>query len=75
MYKGSSVIDRTRKYECLVYAALWLLAFVLPFFNEFMRMADGSEFSWANIYRWWTGLIPFIIVFGLSPAECLSEAA
>lgn len=66
MYKGSSVIDRTRKYECLVYAALWLLAFVLPFFNEFMRMADGSEFSWANIYRWWTGLIPFIIVFGIN---------
>lgn len=67
MNNGSeSLIDRTRKYECLVYAALWLLALVLPFFNEFMRMADGAGFSWANITRWWTGLIPFVIVFGIN---------
>lgn len=57
------VLDRTRKYEFIVYAVLWLLVLVLPFFNEFMKMADGSAFSLCNIVRWWIGLLPYVVVF------------
>ena len=58
-----SVIDRTRKYEIIVYAALWLLVIMMPFFNEIMRVVNGRDFSWYNIYRWWLGLVPFILIF------------
>lgn len=58
-----SVIDRTRKYEIIVYAALWLLVIMMPFFNEIMRVVNGREFSWYNICRWWLGLVPFILIF------------
>ncbi len=58
-----SAFDRTRYYEYLVYAILWLFVLLLPFFNEFMRMADGAVFSWGHITRWWSGLIPFSVVF------------
>ena len=57
-------MDRIRKYESIVYAVLWLLILLLPFFNEFMgAMVEGSPFSWCYVIRWWTGLIPFVVVF------------
>ena len=55
--------DRSRKYEHIVYAVLWLLVLGLPFFNEILRVCDGAGFSWCNIVRWWVGLIPFLLVF------------
>lgn len=58
-----SVIDRTRKYEIIVYAALWLLLILMPFFNEIMRVVNGRDFSWYDICRWWLGLVPYILIF------------
>ena len=60
---GVSLVDRTRKSEMIVYAVLWLLVLVLPFFNELLKMTSGSIFSWSRVIRWFTGLIPFVIVF------------
>ena len=57
------IADKSRKYEIVVYATLWLLVIVLPLFNEIMRDASGSVFSWHSILRWWQGLIPFMLVF------------
>ena len=58
--------DRSRKYEHIVYAVLWLLVLVLPFFNEILRVCDGISFSWYNIVRWWIGLIPFLLLFSVN---------
>lgn len=55
--------DKSRKYEIIVYATIWLLVIFLPLFNEVMRVATGGVFSWHSILRWWQGLIPFILVF------------
>ena len=60
---AGSKVDKSRKYEIIVYATIWLLVIVLPLFNEVMRDANGGEFSWCSIVRWWIGLIPFILVF------------
>ncbi len=56
-------VDKSRKYEIIVYATIWLLVIVLPLFNEVMREASGGDFSWPSIIRWWQGLIPFMVVF------------
>lgn len=60
---GVAVIDRSRKYENIVYVALWLLVFLLPFCNELMRVESGASFSWNNIARWFTGMIPYMATF------------
>lgn len=60
---GVSLVDRTRKSEMIVYAVLWLLVLVLPFFNELLRQTSDDVFSWGRILRWFTGLAPFIVVF------------
>lgn len=61
--EATAVIDRSRKYENIVYAVLWLLVLLLPFCNELMRVEAGSTFSWNNIIRWLTDMIPFMFVF------------
>lgn len=63
---AGSVIDKSRKYEIIVYATLWLLVIVLPLFNELMREASGGDFSWCSIIRWWLSLIPFMLVFAIN---------
>lgn len=57
------IADKSRKYEIIVYATIWLLVIVMPLFNEVMRDAGGGDFSWCSIVRWWIGLIPFLLVF------------
>ena len=59
----ATLVERTRKSELIVYAVLWLIVLVLPFFNEFIRFASADAFSWSRILRWFTGLIPFIVIF------------
>jgi hypothetical protein len=63
---SAGVVDNVRRYESYVYASIWLLSLVLPFFNEFMRVAGGADFVWRHIIRWWVGIIPFLIVFLLN---------
>lgn len=50
----------------IVYVAIWLLVFLLPLFNELIRVSNGQDFSWCNVIRWWIGLIPFLVVFAVN---------
>ena len=63
---GEAVFEKARRYESIVYAVLWLMVLILPFFNEFMRMTHQYQFSWCNVMRWLIGIIPFFIVFFLN---------
>lgn len=60
---GKSFLIKSRKYESMVYAAMWLLVFMLPFLNEFQRMINQQPFSLYNVIQWLIGLIPFLLVF------------
>lgn len=60
---AKSFPDQSRKYETIVYAAMWLLIFMLPFLNEFQRMINQLPFSWYNVVQWLIGLIPYLLVF------------
>lgn len=57
--------DRSKLYECLIYAVFWLVVFVLPVLNEFFTDSEVQGFHWMNIIHWWIGMIPFILVFAL----------
>ena len=54
---GVAVFEKARRYESIVYAVLWLMVLILPFFNEFMRMTHQYQFSWCNVMRWLIGII------------------
>lgn len=59
----SQVFDRSRVYEQLIYLVMWLLVFLFPLLNEEVQSARGSDFSWKDIFRWWVGMVPFLIAF------------
>ena len=46
--------------EILVYVLLWSLVFLFPVMNE---AVNGDSFSWGGIFRWWTGTLPFLLIF------------
>ena len=48
---SADVVDNVRRYESYVYASIWLLSLVLPFFNEFMRVAGGADFGGWESFR------------------------
>lgn len=58
--------DQSRKYETIVYAAMWLLVFMLPFLNEIQRMINQQPFSWYNVVQWLVGMFPYLLVFCLN---------
>lgn len=57
------VFDRSRLYELLVYAAMWLLVLLFPLLNEALQSSRGLDFSWSDVGRWWLGAIPFMLLF------------
>lgn len=59
------VFDRSRLYEQLVYVLMWLLVCLFPLVNEGVRSSHGLEFSWSEVFHWWFGMIPFILVFAI----------
>lgn len=62
-----NILDgQSRKPEMMVYAAIWLLVFLLPLCNEGIRVSNDYDFSWCNVIRWWIGLAPILIVFAIN---------
>lgn len=56
-------IDNGRLLEVLIYVALWLLLFLFPLVNETISSFKGDSFSWTHVFRWWSGCIPYVILF------------
>ena len=49
--------------ERLLYVAVWSLIAVLPVVLELWKLINGSVFEWRFVLRWWTGMVPLIIIF------------
>lgn len=57
--------DRPRMGEQLVYMTMWVLLFLFPLIHELVDLVKVNDFEWKNIFRWWTGLMPFVLLFSV----------
>lgn len=57
------VFDRSRLYELLVYAIIWLIVLLFPLLNEALQSSRGLEFSWVDAGHWWLGAVPYFLLF------------
>lgn len=55
--------DRYTCIERLIYVALWGFAALLPILLQLWEYLNVSVFDWRPIFKWWTGMIPLIIIF------------
>ena len=49
--------------ERLLYLAVWSLIAALPVVLELWKLINGSVFEWRFVFRWWTGMVPLIVIF------------
>ncbi len=49
--------------ERILYAAIWLSIAVLPVVLELSQYINYSVFNWKPVIRWWTGMVPLIVIF------------
>lgn len=61
--RSSSEIEISKRYEYIVYIAMWLVIFLLPVFNGVMGFFKGNEFGWSVIFNYWFGAIPYLVAF------------
>lgn len=45
----------------IIYVVVWFLILLFPLTNELVD--TGSAFTWSNIFEWWIGTIPFLVIF------------
>lgn len=63
MVRQERLYDGSRRREMLIYASLWLLVLLYPFFTELVELSRGAGFSMGHVARWWGGMLPFILLF------------
>lgn len=49
--------------ETIIYAIVWLFVSIVPILIECWECVNGKSFDWKPIFRWWTGMIPLVILF------------
>lgn len=49
--------------ERLVHAVVWSVTAILPFVLELWNLITDSSFDWDFVLRWWSGMLPLIIIF------------
>lgn len=49
--------------ERLVHAVVWSVTAILPFVLELWTLITDSTFDWDFVLRWWSGMLPLIIIF------------
>ena len=49
--------------ERLLYLVVWSLIAALPVVLELWKHINDSVFEWRFVLRWWTGMVPLIIIF------------
>lgn len=58
-------IKRSRGVEHVIYSFIWLFVLSFPLINESLMAAEGHEFQWVRVFRWWIGTLPFLMMFVL----------
>lgn len=49
--------------ERLLYVVVWSLIAVLPVVLELWKLINDSVFAWRFVLRWWSGMVPLIVIF------------
>lgn len=51
--------------ENIAYLILWAIIFAIPVSLELMETTLNEPFLWQNVFFFWTGLLPFVVLFVL----------
>lgn len=51
------------KNETVLYAIIWTFVALLPLALQLWEYVNQSVFNWKPVLRWWTGMIPLILIF------------
>ena len=51
--------------EILIYAALWLVVFLLPVLGNYLSIYSGREssYNWDMVSHFWLTIVPFLLIF------------
>ena len=47
----------------IIYSVAWGLVLLFPLINAAMASVSDNHFPWASVFRWWSGAVPFFILF------------
>jgi sensor histidine kinase YesM len=61
--RGKSSTDKSVRQEWIIYSVAWGLVLLFPLINAAMASVSINHFPWASVFRWWTGAVPFFILF------------
>lgn len=53
----------SKRNETILYIAIWSLIALLPLALELWKYINSSRFEWNFVIRWWSGMVPLIIIF------------
>ena len=61
--RGKSSTDKSVRQEWIIYSVAWGLVLLFPLINAAMASVSINYFPWDSVFRWWTGAVPFFILF------------
>ena len=61
--RGKSSTDKSVRQEWIIYSVAWGLVLLFPLINAAMASVSINHFPWDSVFRWWTGAVPFFILF------------
>ena len=64
--RGKSRTDKSIRQEWIIYSVAWGLVLLFPLINAAMASVSDNHFPWDSVFRWWSGVVPFFILFILN---------
>lgn len=55
--------DKSVRQEYILYAIIWTVVAIFPLISELREYSYESQFDWHPVLRWWTGMIPLLLLF------------
>lgn len=52
-----------RLHEIMVCVLLWSFVFIFPIINESYNFVHGQSFMWRDVFSWWLGTLPYLLLF------------
>lgn len=53
----------SRRVEHLIYLSMLVLVYMFPLLTETFNAVQGHPFQWENLFDWWIGVVPYLILF------------
>lgn len=55
--------DKSVRQEYILYAIIWTVVAIFPLISELREYSYEAQFDWHPVLRWWTGMIPLLLLF------------